>query len=159
MNDAAVSDALIFEHYPHETGSHERAYDCTTNARRANSGPLVRRGRLACPLYVLTQRSFDACFTPLLDVALEPGHDIGIEPTGQLLLDRPIEEAALGAGLDEEFGRIRGIDIVIAEGSRATSVLPAAHIKGVIGRETTRSLCWPTAPLQMKPTSALLKSA
>jgi hypothetical protein len=30
-------------------------------------------------------------------VALE-GHDIGIEPTGQLLLDRPIEEAAFGAG-------------------------------------------------------------
>jgi hypothetical protein len=36
-------------------------------------------------------------------VALEPGHDVGIESEGQLLLDRPIEEAALGVGPVEEL--------------------------------------------------------
>jgi len=30
-------------------------------------------------------------------MAFEPSHDIGIEAKGQLLLDGPIEEAALGA--------------------------------------------------------------
>ena len=48
-------------------------------------------------------------------MAFEPGHDIGIEPKGQLLLDGPIEEAALGAGPVEKLRRVRGIDGIIAE--------------------------------------------
>ena len=40
-------------------------------------------------------------------MALEPGHDIGINAKSQLLLDGSIEEAALDAGLTEEFGRGR----------------------------------------------------
>ena len=51
-------------------------------------------------------------------------HDIGIEPARQSQLDRPIEEAAPGAGLVEEFGRIRGIDIVIAEGRERLRFCP-----------------------------------
>lgn len=38
-------------------------------------------------------------------MALEPGHDIGINAKSQLLLDGSIEEAALDAGPTEEFGR------------------------------------------------------
>jgi len=48
-------------------------------------------------------------------VALEPSHEIGIEPKGELLLDRSIEKAALGTGPIEEFRRIRCVNGVIAE--------------------------------------------
>ena len=69
------------------------------------------------PLHVLTQRSINARLIPLVGsrVALEPGHDIGTEAKRQLLLDGPIEEAALGAGPVEEFRRVRGVDGLVAE--------------------------------------------
>jgi hypothetical protein len=59
-------------------------------------------------LNLLAQRSVDARLMPLVGrrVALEPSHDICIEPQGKLLLDRPIEQAALDTGQVNELGRI-----------------------------------------------------
>src|SRR5262245_56680323 len=61
------------------------------------------------------QCPIDACLIALTcrRVALEPGHDVGIQPKGQLLLDRPIEEAALGAGPIEKLRRVGCIDDII----------------------------------------------
>src|SRR4051812_46203898 len=51
------------------------------------------------PLYILAQRSIDACLVALADLRLllEPGDDIGVEAQRQLLLDGPVEEATFGA--------------------------------------------------------------
>jgi hypothetical protein len=66
------------------------------------NGVNVHEPRVHTPsmaLDVLAQRAIDARLVPLIGsrLALEPGHDVGIEPEGQLLLDGPIEEAAPGA--------------------------------------------------------------
>jgi hypothetical protein len=58
--------------------------------------------------HVLAQHSIDACLISLIGarVALEPSHDIGIEPQGQLLFDRPIEQAAPGPGPVKKLRRV-----------------------------------------------------
>jgi len=48
-------------------------------------------------------------------VALEPGYDVGIQPKGQLLRDRPIEKAALDAGPIEKLRRVGCINGIIAK--------------------------------------------
>ena len=83
--------------------------------------------RLACPYKYSRSARLMRVLYPVGRHVVREGHDIGIEPTGQLLLDRPIEEAALGAGLVEEFGRIRGIDIVIAEVASDFSSARCSH--------------------------------
>jgi len=87
-------------------------------------------GPACLPLHVLAQRPIDACLIAFIGcrVALEPGDDIGVEAKCQLLLDGPIEEAALGVGPIEEFRRVRRIDGAIG---RAASDFSSASCSRV----------------------------